>query len=132
MPRKPRAVMWRELGYTPPGFRAPEGQPKPLPMPEPPPAMEEAPTEPWWHITEVLRVRCPLCGMLPEAFRLDKSPYEVEVKLQRFGGRLKGGRGFMVYETAPEERAAPVKEKLKEKLTELCRLFGLKGEGGAG
>lgn len=128
MPRKPRKWYLMQRGIKLPGLteEAPEDVPRPIPPPvEPPPV--EPPPEPWWPVTEVLRVRCPLCGMMPEAFRLEKSPYEIEVKLQRFGGRLKGGRGFMVYEAASEEKAAPIREKLQQKLAELCRR--LKGEG---
>lgn len=130
MPRKPRKWYLMQRGIKLPGLteEAPEEPPLPKPLPTEL-ASEETPpeaVEPWWHITEVLRFRCPLCGMLPEAFRLENSPYEAEVKLQRFGGRLKGGRGFMVYEAAPEERAAPIRERLYQKLAELCRR--LKGE----
>lgn len=38
---------------------------------------------------EKIRVRCPICGMLSELERVRKKPvYQIEVYLQRFGGRL--------------------------------------------
>lgn len=133
MPRKPRKVRWMELGISMPGMPPTLPLPKepavpPPPPVEPPPA--EAPpeaTEPWWHVTEVLRFKCPLCGMLPEVHRLKNGPYEIGVKLQRFGGRLRGGKGYMVYQEVASEDAGPVKEEVREKLAELCRR--LKEEG---
>jgi hypothetical protein len=39
---------------------------------------------------ERIRVRCPLCGMLPGIERLRvRSPYKFEIYLQRFGGRIR-------------------------------------------
>lgn len=65
-------------------------------------AVPEAP--PGRHATRV-RVRCVLCGMLPELFRLASSPFPAEVYLQRFGGGVAGtegrpAQGYMVYEFA--------------------------------
>lgn len=50
------------------------------------------------HAHEVLRFRCPVCGMMPLADRLEGAPYELALYLQRFGGRLPGGKvGYMEY-----------------------------------
>jgi len=37
-------------------------------------------------VEEKLRFWCPVCGMCADLERLDNSPYEVDLKLQRFGG----------------------------------------------
>lgn len=38
---------------------------------------------------EKIRVRCPICGMMPELERVKEKPvYQIEAYLQRFGGRL--------------------------------------------
>ncbi len=58
--------------------------------PEPPAAVER-------KITERVRVRCPVCGMLPEDFRIERGPYNLEVKMQQFGGDR-----YMKYEERPD------------------------------
>jgi len=55
-----------------------------------------------WPITEVLRVRCPVCGMLANEEAFEAGPHGVQVLLQRFGGSFPavGGnkkRGLMQY-----------------------------------
>lgn len=52
---------------------------------------------PTWEVQEKLRFWCPLCGMVADVDRLAESPYPVRLKLQRYGGRLPGGIGYMEY-----------------------------------
>lgn len=96
-----------------------EKKPGPAKRPKP------KPPTPGWPVAESLRFRCPLCGMLPEAERLDDSPFPAEVKLQRFGGRLPGGKGFMEYGPASAREAEFVIKALKRKIEELAAQWGL-------
>jgi len=84
---------------------------------------------------ERIRVRCPLCGMLPGVERLkSKSTYGIEVYLQRFGGRIRQeeptliepkrgpkprrGVGFMEYKKVQDPR---VLKEVKALLLERAR-----------
>ncbi|MCL6558128.1 MAG: hypothetical protein K6U74_04865 [Firmicutes bacterium] len=80
---------------------------------------EELTRTPWWQVREELRIRCPLCGMLPEAWRLDDAPYEVEVQLQRFGGKTPDGRGYMEYIPAGPAETDYLIRALKRKIREV-------------
>jgi hypothetical protein len=82
-----------------------------------------------WKVQERFRLRCPICGMLPEAERLTEHDlYPVEVYLQRFGGSFPGGtifekQGYMVYEPVDEELERGYKRFLVRRLEEaLARL----------
>lgn len=65
--------------------RKPRGKKEPYCGPQPDPAPRTTELAPV-NYQERLRVRCPLCGMLPQLECFGKAPYELEVKLQRFGG----------------------------------------------
>lgn len=49
---------------------------------------------------EKLRARCPCCGMMADVDRFEGGPHEVEVFIQRFGGKV-GGSGAIGRGRAP-------------------------------
>lgn len=79
-----------------------------------PPAPPRLTPEPTWDVAEKLRFWCPLCGMVADIDRLNESPYPVQVKLQRYGGKLPDGRGFIRYYPVNEETGKRVLERLEK------------------
>ena len=85
----------------------------PRPKRNPRPAATSTPrliTEPLpaRHAVRV-RTTCPLCGMMPEVERLQRSPYPAEVRVQRFGGSFPATddqpmTGFMRYDFGTSEQ----------------------------
>jgi len=89
-----------------------------------------------WAVTEVLRIRCPVCGMLAKEEAFQEGPHAVQVLLQRFGGSFpsldganKKKRGFMEYaDDWPNQPAelAKWRDILHRKLHEAIEEFGEK------
>ena len=85
-----------------------------------------------WAVTEVLRISCPVCGMLVTGDAVEAGPHEIRVKLQRFGGSFKSDtiktkRGFMEYldefpgaDAQHAKWTAILKRKLQEALEEFA------------
>jgi len=65
---------------------------------------------------EKIRVRCPFCGMLPEAERIleTEEPREIQVILQRFGGSRDNTEAIEAYEA--ERNSRPSKKGRKKKI----------------
>lgn len=76
------------------------------------PGGEHVLSEPSWRVAEKLRFWCPLCGMVADLDRLDGSPYPVRLKLQRYGGRLRGGTGYMEYIPVDQEERKKLLDRL--------------------
>ncbi|MCL6557654.1 MAG: hypothetical protein K6U74_02405 [Firmicutes bacterium] len=74
---------------------------------------------PTWHVEEKYRFWCPLCGMVADLDRLDHSPYPTKIMLQRYGGKLPDGRGYMEY--VPVDGGE--KSRLIGKLERILRLL---------
>ena len=94
---------------------------------------------------EVLRFRCPLCGMLPEVDRVNgDNPYEVNIYLQRIGGSVsllsleekqrratletrgrgrpkkqKKIKGLITYEEIGGDRVEEVKQQINSRIRQL-------------
>ena len=94
---------------------------------------------------EVLRFRCPLCGMLPEVNRVNwDNPYEVKIYLQRIGGSVsllsleekqrqaplerrgrgrpkkqKKIKGLITYEEIGGDRVEEVKQQINSRIRQL-------------
>ena len=89
MPKRPRAVRRGEAGAEPRRRREAEA------------VVSIGP--PAWHVEEKDRCRCPLCGLMTEPELIETGPYELELYLQRFGGRMPGSTaGYMEYQERPK------------------------------
>ena len=85
---------------------------------------------------ERLRFRCPCCGMIADVDRLHgEGPYELELFIQRFGGKVKltddekedrrdrpfrrgSARGFIEYEKVEDGRFEELKTQIEKRIKE--------------
>ena len=85
---------------------------------------------------ERLRFRCPCCGMIADVDRLNgEGPYELELFIQRFGGKVKltddekedrrdgpfrrgSARGFIEYEKVEDGRFEELKTQIEKRIKE--------------
>ena len=86
---------------------------------------------------ERLRFRCPCCGMIADVDRLNgEGPYELELFIQRFGGKVKltedewkdrkdkpfrrgSARGFIEYEKIEDGRLEELKTQIDKRIKEI-------------
>lgn len=111
MPRRPREV------------RKPTRDKGKLPKPD----IQEAAVA-TSHVREVLRFRCPCCGLMATAEHLGNAPYEPALFLQRFGGRLPHSKtGYMEYVPLTEaaELATFLELELLPVLKQICQRYNL-------
>jgi len=88
-------------------------------------------------VKERLRFRCPCCGMIADVDRLNgEGPYELELFIQRFGGKVKltedewkdrkdkpfrrgSARGFIEYEKIEDGRLEELKTQIDKRIKEI-------------
>jgi hypothetical protein len=96
-------------------------------------------------MAKILRIRCPLCGMLPEKEKLEgEANYKLQVFLQELGGRIprsqlenwktskgrvrRGTAGIMSYTDVTEDQLADAIPILEERLKYAAKLLGYRVE----